>query len=475
MNYTPGIILISSSLILILGAYHLGNKQAYTRALYVLILLGLILRIYTASDPFLHKWDERYHALVAKNMMEEAFRPKLYQNPVLEYDYTNWAANHIWVHKQPVPLWSMMTSLKVFGIHEFALRIPSIILSSLLIWLVFLLARAFFTPKIGLIAAFFTAIHGLIIELSAGRVATDHIDIHFTVFIALAIYLALLYHQGKGAFFNYLSALALAFAILSKWLPALIVLPIWLLLGLNNQKGWKDLIRPFSIYCLLLILLVSPWQLYILFEFPKEAAWEFAYNRKHIFEVLGNHSGSLFYYITKIRIQYGELIYLPLLGSIWAFFKQKEKRIELGILLLWFIIPLLFFSLVQTKMKAYLLFVSPSIFIITACFIDYLQRNKEKFRYAPLLLMIQLLLILLPVRYSFERIKPFQQEYKWAEERKERFRAYPPQSIVFNEKLYVEAMFYGDRITVYPFKPSAEQLQRLKKGGYKIIIEPDSE
>ncbi len=38
----------------------------------------------------LHDWDERYHALVAKNMIEQPFKPMLYKNPVLPYDYKDW-------------------------------------------------------------------------------------------------------------------------------------------------------------------------------------------------------------------------------------------------------------------------------------------------------------------------------------------------------------------------------------------------
>ena len=47
-------------------------------ALILTILGGLILRIYSASDLFLHSWDERYHALVAKNLLQHPLLPTLY-------------------------------------------------------------------------------------------------------------------------------------------------------------------------------------------------------------------------------------------------------------------------------------------------------------------------------------------------------------------------------------------------------------
>ena len=48
-----------------------------------------------------------------------------------------------------------------------------------------------YSQRVGFIAAFLFSIHGLIIELSAGRVATDSIDIFFLFFIELAVYLTL--------------------------------------------------------------------------------------------------------------------------------------------------------------------------------------------------------------------------------------------------------------------------------------------
>ena len=114
-----------------------------------LVLAGFLLRIFAASDPFLHEWDERYHALVAKNMMENPFKPMLYKTPLLDYDYKSWSSNHIWLHKQPVPLWLMSLSLKTFGLSAFSLRIPSILCSTLGILLMFFVGKNLFGRSVG--------------------------------------------------------------------------------------------------------------------------------------------------------------------------------------------------------------------------------------------------------------------------------------------------------------------------------------
>ena len=81
---------------------HLGKHRL---ALFLLITLGLTLRVFVSTDYFLHDWDERYHALVAKHLLEHPLVFTLYDTPVLPYDYQNWAGNHIWLHKPPMTLW----------------------------------------------------------------------------------------------------------------------------------------------------------------------------------------------------------------------------------------------------------------------------------------------------------------------------------------------------------------------------------
>ncbi|MBU0613843.1 glycosyltransferase family 39 protein, partial [Patescibacteria group bacterium] len=328
------------------------TKENFTVAVLLLMVCGLALCIYTSSDFFLHSWDERYHALVAKNFIHHPLTPTLYDNPILPFDYKNWTANHIWVHKQPLPLWTIAASMWLFGINEIALRLPSIILTTIGIWLSFFIGSYFFNKKIGYLTAFFFSINGLIIELTGGRVATDHIDIFFLFFVELAIVFTILFAQKQKTIYNVFAGLSIGAAILSKWLPALIVVPIWLLIVMDSGK-FKPKVILFQLIILLptCILIFLPWQLYIYKAFPVEATWEASFNFKHITEVLEERTGPFYYFIDRIRINYGELIYLPLIWFLWKSFKnlRNKKRLAISI---WVLIPLLFFSIAKTKMQA---------------------------------------------------------------------------------------------------------------------------
>lgn len=367
-NFVFGIITVFVCTTGYFYSWRFQSRNNFRVAIFLLLVCGLILRLYSASDFFLHPWDERYHALVAKNLINHPLLPTLYDNPVLAFDYRSWTSNHIWLHKQPLPLWTMACSMWLFAVNEIGLRLPSILMTTIGIWLIFYCASYFFNKKIGYLAAFLYSINGLIIELTAGRVATDHIDIFFLFFISLAIFFSIRFAERNKPIYTILTGAAIGAAILSKWLPALIVLPIWWLIVTHpgNIKSKRIVIQSLILLATCVIIFL-PWQIYIFKTFPMEASWEASFNFKHITEALDERTGPFYYFINQIRINYGELIYLPLIWFSWKTFKNFKDKNRLAILI-WFFVPFLFFSFVKTKMQGYILFASPALFIMTAEF-----------------------------------------------------------------------------------------------------------
>ncbi len=471
-NLLFGILTVS---ICTIGYYYSWKYQIrnnFKIAVLLLLACGLILCIYTSTDFFLHTWDERYHALVAKNLIQHPLTPTLYDNPILPYDYKNWTANNVWVHKQPLPLWTIAFSMWLFGVNEIALRLPSILLTTIGIWLTFYIASYFFNKKIGYLTAFLYSINGLIIELTAGRVATDHIDIFFLFFVEVAIFFSIIFAQKQKTIYNILAGVCIGAAILSKWLPALIVLPIWLLIVTHsgNLKP-KKIFYHFLILLATCVLVFLPWQLYIFKAFPTEAYWEASFNLKHITDVLEERTGPFYYFIDKIRINYGELVYLPLFWFSWKTFKNFKDKKRLAILI-WFLIPLLFFSVAKTKMQAYILFTCPALFMMTAEFWYMLSAYRDNHKLKWLFNLILILLIALPIRYSIERIKPFEKSDRnpqWVTDLKKLNDRQITNGVLLNYDKPIEAMFYTN-LTAYPYIPDKKVITDLISQGYSVII-----
>ena len=222
-----GILLLCAILLLTGFVFFLLKKSRFKRALLLILVLGAFLRIYSSSTPFLHQWDERYHALVAKNLIQHPLTPTLHEHPVLEYSNNNWVGGNIWLAKPSFPLWLMSGSIAVFGNSLWAIRLPSILLGLLAVWLTYLIAGRIFGSKTAIIAAFLHAIHGLTIEMIGGGVSSDHVEHTFIVMVELGIYFTVL---QRGQILQYkwsvLSGVFMGLAFLSKWYPGLIVMPV---------------------------------------------------------------------------------------------------------------------------------------------------------------------------------------------------------------------------------------------------------
>ncbi len=478
MSYLiTGILIFISCCLIFLLSFHQYNKLKISNAILLLILAGLILRVFTSCDFYLHLWDERFHALVAKNMIGHPFTPTLYDNPLLPFDYKQWYANNVWLHKQPLPLWIMAASMKIFGVNELALRLPGILFSTLGIYLTFKLGKYFFNEKTGFVAAFFFSINGLIIEITAGRIATDHYDSYFLFFIELAIVFSINFSINKNWINNILAGLFVGFAILTKWLPGLIVLPIWIIVIKDSGKfNFREGAAHFAILLLVCATVFLPWQIYIYHFWPKEAEWEREFNNLHITEVLDNQGGPWFYFIEKLRINYGELIYIPLIWLTYHVIKYRRVNKKIA-LLIWIFVPILFFSIVKTKMQGYILFTAPALFIVSAEFISKLSElNDGGWRRRGRLILIGLM-VLLPLRYTIERTKIFNKVDRspvWVTGLKELNERKITRGVLFNYGKPIEAMFYTDFV-VYPSLPDLNLVKALQVEGYTVIINDKGE
>ncbi|MBL4754093.1 MAG: glycosyltransferase family 39 protein [Flavobacteriales bacterium] len=457
---------------LYLASWSLFGKQKINAALALILVSGLILRVFLASDQYVHQWDERYHAVVAKNMIEDPFVPKLYADPVLDYNYREWSGNHIWLHKPPLPLWTMATSMWLFGVNVWALRLPSILFSTLAILLMYHVGKGMFSRKVGFISALLLSFNGLIIELVSGKVATDHVDVFFFFFILLTVYLIVKLVQRGNGVYNLLIGITLGCALLSKWLPALVVLPVYLLFLIHSQRfSTKQIIAGLGTVVGIAILVAGPWQLYIHQNWPLEVAYESQYNLRHLTESLGKHEYSTMYHFHNLRIIYGELVYIPCLWLIYKTFARRRINLNYLALLIWFLVPFLFFTFAATKMQAYTLMAAPAIFLIVALFWVYLSRMRFRFKYQLIPKLLLIALIVLPGRYGWERLKPLEAKDRspiWLEELYAlEIDAMKP-TVLFNCDRPMEAMFHLD-CTAYSENPDAHFKNELERKGYEVV------
>jgi len=469
-----GIFLLIGLLSLTYLGWRLLIEKEFNKGLLVILLLGLFLRIFSATDPFLHAWDERYHALVAKNMIDHPLKPTLHEHPILAYDNQNWVGSNIWLAKPILPLFLMSGSIALFGANLFAVRFVSVLLSLLAIWLTFLIGKRLFGEKVGFLAAFFHAIQGSMLELVGGRISSDHVELCFIVMVQLGIYFVLKRFNRNGTEYSiFIAGLFMGFAFLSKWYPGLILLPIWALF-FYFYFGFKAslFIKQFFLLMLGFGLVTLPWSVYMLMHYPAEMTKILKGAASAYTTAVASHNKPPYYYFFEMLYLFGELVFIPLLYFVYWGLKRKAK-FRYWPLIAWVIIPLVLFSLGDTKRFTYLLISAPAFFIITAKFWMSLYESHDQILPKGIRIVLLILLIGLPFRYGIERAKLFTSEtttslfYQYSPEE---LTELTPRTIVFGSDDYIEIMFHTDVYAAYRERPSDEDLNRFLEEGYTIVL-----
>ncbi len=320
------------------------------------------------SDAFLHMWDEQIHAVVAKNMVSNPFKPMLVTDPVLPYNYKGWLNNHVWLHKQPLFLWQIALSFKLFGTSVFSLRLPSILMTTLLVFPVFRIGKIISGTQTGIYAALLVTGSNFIYQLSSGRLATDHNDIAFLFYVTLSIWAFFEKEKsGNRAWIIFIGLFSGA-AILNKWLVGLLVYAAWGLSILVFKENRKRLQRfaELSLGLLVTIVVALPWQLYILYRFPQESRHEFSLNTLHFFKTVEGHAGDFMYHLSSIERLYGtDFQYVILVSLIIFLFSAVKTKFKFQILSLIFFVYA-FYSFAATKMPAFTIIVAPLVYVMVA-------------------------------------------------------------------------------------------------------------
>ena len=487
-------LLLAISLLLIFFSLILffKGKERYSIALLLIGAFGIRLFIITV-DPFLHDWDERFHALVAKNMMSHPFKPMLYVNPVMPYDYKAWCCNHIWVHKQPLFLWQIALSMKAFGVDEFTLRLPSAIMGSIQVYFIYRIGKLLFDSTAGFFGSLFFAMAYYPMQLIAGVGDMDHIRVAFGFYVCASVWAFAEYDSSGKKIWAILVGIFSGCAVLNMWLPGLVVYGAWSISIFHRtdfnlykffNKGKKELL---IMICSLAVaaIIFLPWQIYISHSFPVESAFESTWNLRHITEPLEQHDGPWYYYLAQLPMQFGIVFTLLIPVGMYFLFSHARNQSLLAALLFTLLIPYAFFSLfVQTRMPSY---VYMSHFIIWLSFgmvisgVLKLTNRNFPFKAVATSLIIFLISLFFVFKIndvlSDDLLRSNVGDIKTYRERKINNTGIykklnfivPPNTIVFNCNTFetVEAMFWSDR-TVYAWYTTPAQHDSLKQAGIKM-------
>ena len=222
------------------------DLKQYSKSVAWILFFLLLVRVLAMHFIPLNDSTEARYGEIARIMLETGN----WITPMQEYGVPFWA-------KPPLSTWLSSISMSVFGVNEFAARLPSLILACAIMWLVWRIAK--FRSGIN------TALNSLLIlagsfffYLNAGTVMTDSALIFSTTLAIIAFWFAV---SEEQKIWGYVFFTAMGIGMLAKGPVAIVLagIPIffWVLLHNKWLAIWQRL--PWFSGTILALLICMPW------------------------------------------------------------------------------------------------------------------------------------------------------------------------------------------------------------------------
>ena len=317
------------------------NIQLETRLRLLIVIIGLLLFLPFNGLVHLFDWDEINFAESAREM-------------IVTGNYSTVSINFIpfW-EKPPLFIWMQVVSMKFFGINEFAARFPNAICGVLTLLILFEIGRRLKNNKFGL--AWALAYGASILPFLYFK--SGIIDPWFNLFIFSALFFAFRYIKQRDAYQNgfknvILSGAILGLGVLTKGPVAILLFGTTLLIYILTERKlkyvrWSDAL----IFTLVLVLSGGAYHIYQLLAGNSQLVYDFfRYQVKLLKTEDAGHGGSIFYH--PLVLFFG--VFPSSILALRAFFKKESLNNDFRkLMIILFLVVLVIFSLVQTKIVHY--------------------------------------------------------------------------------------------------------------------------
>ncbi len=321
---------------------------------FLFIVFGLfLLNLFIANhSTMLWDEDEAAYAGFAKNIVENG--------DWLVPDFM-WSDIH---RKPPLHFWMVAVSYKIFGIHEFATRLPGVLSIIGTVLLVFFLGRRVFGRDVALSACIVMAC-SLFIPNIAKIAVTDAPLLFCQTLSALSLFIFI---KNPKWTWNLLFWLGIALGVLIKGPPILILCGgLWFFLFIVHPERKRLIGTHPWIFLPLALLPLLGWGYLAYQHDPEMMSWmiDWYITKRVSGSVLGQTAPPGYYLLVII------LAFLPLLPFLPAAFVDGFKRLrkreeEMLMLAGWLLSGWLFYELLPSKLPTYVLGAIPAVAILIA-------------------------------------------------------------------------------------------------------------
>lgn len=340
-------------------------------AVIAIILLSIIPLFYKLSELSIRIYDEGRLAINAYEMYKNGNFITTYYNGLPE----------MWNTKPPLLIWLQTLGLHIFGVNEFALRLP-IALASLFtaIFIFYFSSKKLVSTYAGFIASVVLITSFGFVNFHASR--TGDYDNLVTLFMIIG---AFSYFSFLNTWNNrelYIFFIAISLGVLTKSITALLLGPSLLAFTLIEKKLPKLLYNK-HLYLGILVFIIPVFSYYFAREYQNpgyiNAVVENELTGRYL-QTIENHSHGFSFYFDMMRMHhYSEWFYISLASMVLGFFNQNKTIRKFHLFLV--INSISFFliiSFAQTKLEWYNIPLYPLLAtIIGISFQTIIQRANQ--------------------------------------------------------------------------------------------------
>lgn len=293
-----------------------------------------------------------------------------------------------WLEKPPFYYWQAMLAYSIFGVGDWAARLPSALDATLLVIAIYCLVRRL-RPGSELNAAMMTASGAGVIGFA--RAASTDMPLAAMFSIALLAWYA--WFETGGRKFLAIGYVCLAFGTLAKGPVALFLAGVIILLFASVQHDYRLIRRTLwlpglSLFCVITL----PWYIAVQLKAPEFFRVFFLEHNLARFGTNLYHHKEPFWYFVPVALlgllPWMALAQASMVETIRSWLAKRGEGPQpegpLSIfLVIWLLVPVVFFSISRSKLPGYILPALPAGTLLTA---EYVRvRLSANQRFGPLL------------------------------------------------------------------------------------------
>lgn len=296
----------------------------------ILVLVLCCIPIFYSLDALpIRMWDEARNAVSALEMLQN-------NNHVVRYFD---GSPDTWDVKPPLLIWLQVISMKIFGVNELAVRLPSAVAALLtIIFLIFYFHRFHGKLSIGYIAAIVLVTSQGYIEHHMSRTGDhDALLVLFTTMIILLYYEFLTGNKHNNRKLGMVTFL-LILGVYTKSIAIMLILPGLLLMTLIYGEHRKIFLNKWFYLCALTFMLICS-SYYLLREHMQPGYLSIVWDEELFPRYLNTNErfyiGSWFFYIKNLALsRYTFWLYFLVAAIIILLWQSRKQKRSLPVYLM---------------------------------------------------------------------------------------------------------------------------------------------